>query len=114
MNISFIFVRFLYAILSMLLFVSLATSNGVTETNLAIGISAGFGFALFLLLSEFYFKQTNLKALNTVVLGLFFGTLLGNTVVLFFGSVVNLMPGARSRLILHPAFICSPLILALF
>lgn len=102
MNISYIFMRFLFVILSLVLFVGAAS-----ETSLGVGLGAGFGFALFLFLAEFYFKQTNLKALNTVALGLFFGSFLGHTIHTLFSQALNFEEAVfiKSAIYLFSAYI---------
>lgn len=92
MNMSFTFIRIVFTLLSVIFF-TVVTSNiggGMNTYNLLTGIGAGVLFSAFLVGAEYFFRRTNLKALNTFVLGLFFGCLLAHGVVYALSGVLEL------------------------
>ncbi len=93
MNTSLAFFRVVFATLSILFFTTFATQAFSFEypgLSIAIGISSGLFFSLLLFGSDYLFRQISLKSLNTVTLGLFFGFLLGQVLLLIFTGVLNI------------------------
>jgi uncharacterized protein YacL len=92
MNMSFIFIRFIFTILSVMFFTLVSTNigGGFGLNTLGIGVGAGLAFTAFLIGAEYIFRRSNLKALNIVVLGLFIGCLLAQGIVYAFSGVLEL------------------------
>ncbi len=92
MNMSFTLIRFIFALLSIIFFTVVTTNigGGTNANTIILGIGAGLLFNGFLLGAEYFYRRTNLKALNTLVLGLFFGCLLAHAIVYAFSGVLEL------------------------
>ncbi|MGA8164294.1 MAG: TRAM domain-containing protein [Waddliaceae bacterium] len=87
------FFRFIVGIASVLFFTAYAAaafSYGLTPAAGIIGFSAGIAFTFFLMSSEYLFRHITLKAMNTMTLGLFFGYLLGQAMVVIFTGVLDI------------------------
>lgn len=65
------------------------TPGGFNFINAAIGILSGIAFGLILIGSDALFKKFNLRSFNIAVLGLFFGYLMGEAIMLIFTTVLN-------------------------
>lgn len=87
MNLTLLFMRSLFMMLSILLMTFYMTSAGF---NPLFGVLAGsiFGFILFAF--DLWFKRFNLRAFNIAVVGLFVGYLMGEALVLIFSSVLDI------------------------
>lgn len=82
MNVSLSFIRIFFLSLCILLFAAYTTtlSEGVTLTKLIIGVASGIVVGAIFIGCDTLFKRFNLRAFNIVLLGLFFGYLMGETV----------------------------------
>lgn len=92
MNISSVFFRFFFVVLSLLFFNTFtvtAFSFGFSGLSIAIGTAIALVFCLLLFGSDYLFRQVSLKSLNTTTLGLFFGYALGQVAVLIFTGALE-------------------------
>jgi uncharacterized protein YacL len=92
MNISSVFTRVVFSILSILFFTTFAMSTLPYGpwVNTVIGAASGFVFCLLLFSTEYLFQRVSLKAMNMTSLGLLFGYVLGQAVVLGFTGLLNI------------------------
>lgn len=92
MNKTLTFIRSIFLVMCVLLITAYTTTmltNGPTFGSVVIGIAGGlmFGFALIGL--DYFFKRFNLRAFNLAILGLMFGYLLGEALLLILGTLLN-------------------------
>lgn len=92
MNISSVFSRAVFSILSLLFFTTFAmtTYSYGTGVNATIGAMSGLLFCLILFTSDYLFKNVSLKIMNTTALGLLFGFVLSQAVILAFTGLIDL------------------------
>lgn len=93
MQISLTFIRMLFFSLCILFFATFATTRASENsyfTNLAIGIVSGATFGCILIGLETFFKQINLRIFNIAALGLFFGYLMSEAILLLMQSALNI------------------------
>ncbi|MBI3508281.1 MAG: TRAM domain-containing protein [Chlamydiia bacterium] len=64
--------------------------GGYTHTNLLAGVSLGLLVGLALIGFDLLFKRFNLRAFNIAIVGLFFGYLMGQALVLILSSILDL------------------------
>lgn len=92
MKISTAFLRVFFVLLSLFFMTAFMTSlplgSPVQKTLLGLGLGALFSVLLFSI--ETLFKRYNLKAFNTVAIGLFFGYLLGYGLSSIFTAIANM------------------------
>lgn len=93
MNLSLFFIRALFFILS-ILFVTLYVSTPPDAIEGVTGIGTGILFGGLLgtglLGLEFLFRRCNLRSFNIAILGLFFGYLMGQALLLVFDAVLQI------------------------
>lgn len=92
MQISLTFIRILFFSLCVLFFSTFTTaraSDGSYFTNLALGIVLGGAFGASLIAIETFFKRFNLRVFNIAALGLFFGYLMAEAILLLTQSVLD-------------------------
>ena len=96
MNVTLAFTRALFMILSVFFMTVYTTSGseGVTLLNFGFGIGLGFLFGLALIGFDFFFRKFNLRSFNVAVLGLFFGYLMGQALVLILSTVLDISAAA--------------------
>ena len=101
MKISLAFLRVVFVILSLFFMTAFMVSLpiGPLWQKVFIGLGMGLLFSTLLLSLEALFKRYNLKAFNTVILGLFIGYLMGQALCSLFGAVLNL---SHMRSVLQP------------
>lgn len=89
MNTSLIFTRIFFSILTILLFTiySFAHPEGNGVTNTIIGIISGGVFSIFLFAMDIVFRRFNLRSFNTAILGLFFGFLMGQALLIILDAL---------------------------
>lgn len=95
MNISLAFIRPFFVILSILFsttYTVTAWEGGADTLNLLFGTGLGLILGFGLIATESLFKNINLKAFNTALLGLLFGYLMGEGVFFVLNSVLELSP----------------------
>lgn len=92
MNITLAFVRTLFVILSIFLLTTYMISGpgGHTPVNLGLGILWGAVLGGALIGFDILFKRFNLRSFNIAILGLFFGYLMGQALVLIFNAVLDI------------------------
>jgi uncharacterized protein YacL len=103
MNPSTLFFRLVFTCLSMFFFIALSASIFPSASSAIlpiIGIALGVFFSLVLFGVEFFFRQLSLKSLNTITLGLFFGYLFGQTIILVLSGLFEF-----SAIVLEPSLI---------
>lgn len=97
MSISLVFIRVLYLIVSILFSISFTVHNFTGESpliNIALGVLGGLLLAGFLIGSDLALKRFNLRSFNTAVLGLFFGYLMGQAIVVILDGIIG--PNAQT------------------
>lgn len=93
MNITQAFIRPFFVILSVFFLTTYTTTNwngGLDIFNLVAGAGLGLILGLGLIASESLFKNMNLKAFNTALLGMVFGYLMAEGVFFAFTSILEL------------------------
>lgn len=92
MNVSISFIRAFFFIIAVLFTTAYMTTlwgGGFTLTTCLFGIALGSGFAGMLFFIEKLFKNFNLHAFNIALIGLFFGYLMGEALMLIFKSAID-------------------------
>lgn len=64
--------------------------GGFNFANVVIGFSSGLAFGFALIGADLLLKHYNLRAFNIAILGLFFGYLMGEALLLIFNTVLNI------------------------
>lgn len=112
MKISDPFARVVFGIACVLyfaLFASVAFPFELVWVNTGLGALIGVAFCAFVFSSEIFFKKLSLKILNTTTLGIFFGYILGQAVVLLLNGLLDLgaivlapavLPGIKAAIVL--------------
>lgn len=93
MNTSQTFVRSFFVFLSIIFsaaYTTTALEGGFTPLNLVLGMGLGLLLGFALLSTEFLFKNINLKAFNTALLGLLFGYLMGEGILTILNAIADL------------------------
>jgi len=92
MNVALAFTRTLFMVLSVffLTFYMISGPGGYTSGNLSIGIALGILFGCALVGFDLLFKRFNLRSFNIAVVGLFFGYLMGQALVLIFSAILQI------------------------
>lgn len=90
MNVSLAFVRIFFLILSIFFMTAymVTTTHALSVNDILLGIILGFVFGMLLIGFDVLFRRFNLRSFNIAVIGLFFGYLMGQALVLFFNAVV--------------------------
>jgi uncharacterized protein YacL len=93
MQISLSFTRILFLGLCILFITSYAITAAPDQSyiiRIIVGVIAGFLFGALVISMDTLFKRFNLRAFNLAALGLFFGYLMGEIVLLAFQAVLNI------------------------
>ncbi|MBS0627605.1 MAG: hypothetical protein JSS09_05280, partial [Verrucomicrobia bacterium] len=92
MNLSLIFVRIFFFILSIFLITTymLGTPTGTTSPGIGWGVFLGALLGCVLIGFDFLFRRFNLRSFNIATLGLFIGYLMGQALLLVFNAVVDI------------------------
>lgn len=92
MNLALAFTRALFFILSIFFMTTYMVlgPNGYTSQNLLLGLISGALLGSALIGFDFLFKRFNLRSFNTAVLGLFFGYLMGQALVLILSAILEI------------------------
>ena len=100
MNLSLVFMRTLFVILSIFFMTLFMISNptGALHINALIGIVIGVVFGLLLIGFDISFKRFNLRSFNIAIIGIFIGYLMGQALVLVFDAVLEI---SRISIALH-------------
>ncbi|NGX63800.1 MAG: putative PIN and TRAM-domain containing protein YacL [Candidatus Anoxychlamydiales bacterium] len=92
MNLSLVFTRIFFFILSVF-FITIymvGTTIGDVSINTAIGIVIGVVFAFLLFGFDILFRRFNLRAFNIAIIGLFIGYLMGQALVLILNTILQI------------------------
>lgn len=94
MNISLLLTRTLFLLVSILVATAYTTSleGGVSLLNISGGIFTGACFSALAIVTDYFFKQWNLRSFNIAMVGLFIGYLMGKAVMLVAESAFQLSP----------------------
>lgn len=93
MNISLLFVRLFFTLISVIIatvYAIHASTDGFIMTNVLFGIGLGIGGSLMIMGIEGSLRHMNLRIFNTIALGLFFGFLMGQGITLILDTVIDL------------------------
>lgn len=93
MNISQSLIRVFFLLISVVICTAYAatlTPDYINFLNLILGIIAGVGFGFLLICLETLLNKYSLKSFNLAMLGLLFGYLMGQALILILGSIVDL------------------------
>jgi len=90
MNISLAFVRIFFTLISMLFVAIYAAHTYHTLFGVVSGLAIGFAFGLFLITLDILFKRFNLRSFNISLLGIFFGYLMGEALVLILQAILKI------------------------
>lgn len=91
MNVTLAFIRVLFFILSVFFMtVYMIGSTGNQLANALIGAAIGAVFGGCLIGFSYYFRRYNLRSFNIIVIGIFFGYLLGLGLNLIFDAILNI------------------------
>lgn len=93
MNISIAFIRIFFISICVLFLTTYTTATfpgGFNFANIVIGFSLGLAFGFALIGADLLLKRYNLRAFNIALLGLLFGSLMGEAVLLIFDTVLNI------------------------
>jgi uncharacterized protein YacL len=101
MNLSLVFLRILFVILSIFFMTTYMVSSqtGVPHINALIGIGLGMLFSFVLIGFDILFKRFNLRSFNIAIIGIFIGYLMGQALVLVFDAVLDI---SRISIVLQP------------
>ena len=92
MTISLTFIRVLFFLISILFSVSFAMHNFANESQLiivAMGLLGGVLLAGLLIGLDLALERFNLKSFNAAILGLFFGYLMGQAILMIFDGILG-------------------------
>lgn len=95
MHVSVTFIRLVFVSLSIIISTAYTTTvlnDASTIQNAGIGILVGLGFSALMVGIDTMIKRFNLRSFNITILGMFFGYLLGQAVVLILGTVLDFSP----------------------
>jgi len=92
MNVALAFTRVLFLFLSIffMTFYMISGPAGYSLGNLGAGIGLGILFSGLLVAFDLVFKKFNLRSFNVAALGLFFGYLMGQALVLIFSGILEI------------------------
>jgi uncharacterized protein YacL len=101
MNLSIVFMRTLFAVLSIFFMTLFMISNpsGSLAVNASIGVFIGLAFGLLLIGFDISFKRFNLRSFNIAIIGIFIGYLMGEALVLVFDAILEI---SRISIVLQP------------
>ena len=92
MNVALAFTRVLFMFLCIffMTFYMISGPEGYSLANLGWGLALGVTFGCVLIGFDLIFNRFNLRSLNVAVIGLFFGYLLGEALVLIFSAILEI------------------------
>lgn len=106
MNLSLAFARVFFLLLCILFLTTYSVTSlpgGMNLANTLRGILSGSIFGVLLIGSEFLFQRFNVRALNLASLGLLFGYLMGQAILLILDHIITLSGAAPSSEVLNLA-----------
>ena len=91
MNVSLVFTRTFFSLIIILLFTiySYAHPEGSVLFNTILGVISGLLFSAFLFVLDHFFKRFNLRSFNVISIGLFFGYIMGQALLIIFSTVLD-------------------------
>lgn len=101
MNISLVFLRTFFLVLSIFFMMTfmLSSPTGAFHTNALLGILLGSAFGGLLVGFDLLFKRFNLRSFNITVIGIFIGYLMGEALLLVFNAILDI---SRVSIVLQP------------
>lgn len=101
MNLSLVFLRILFTILSVFFMTiyMLSSPTGTSHVNTVIGVGIGLIFSCVLIGFDILFKRFNLRSFNIAIIGIFIGYLMGQALVLVFDAILDI---SRISIVLQP------------
>lgn len=92
MNISLTFLRILFFVLSILFMTTymLSFPTGTIHENALLGIILGGSLGCLLIILDILFRKCNLRSFNIAIIGLFFGYLMGQALLLVFEAFLEI------------------------
>jgi len=101
MSLSITFMRILFVMLSIFFMTTymLSSTTGTPFSNGMLGVVIGLIFGFVLIGFDIVFKRFNLRSFNIAILGIFFGYLMGQALVLIFGAILDI---SRISIALQP------------
>ncbi len=92
MNISLVFIRIFFTIISIFFMTTymLSRPEGFLATNALLGTVLGFIFSFLLIGFDILFRKFSLRSFNIVLVGLFAGYLMGQALILIFDAILDL------------------------
>ncbi len=92
MNLALAFTRTLFVVLSIFFMTTymISGSEGYTSARLGMGVVLGGLLGALLIGFEFLFRRFNLRAFNVAILGLFFGYLMGQALVMILSAILKI------------------------
>lgn len=92
MNISLIFLRLFFIILSIFFMTTFMVSmpTGSLPGNILIGVGLGLLFGLLLIGFDILFRRFNLRSFNIAIVGIFIGYLMGQALLLVFDAILDI------------------------
>lgn len=92
MSLSLSFIRLLFLLLCIFFsisFITQAFEGGANLINFTLGLIGGLVLSGVLMILDVAFKRFNLKSFNTAILGLFFGYLMSEVIMLILGGIIG-------------------------
>lgn len=91
MNLSLIFIRIFFTIISILFMTIYMVSRpgGTLTTKALIGVGVGLAFGALLMFFDRIFRKFTLRSFNIAIIGLFIGYLMGQALVLLFDAILD-------------------------
>ena len=92
MNSSLLFTRIFFTIITLLFFTiySFAHPEGSVAGNIIVGLISGLVFSAILFGIDILLRRFNLRSFNTAVLGLFFGYLMGQALLMILDAIFQI------------------------
>lgn len=92
MNLSLVFTRFFFAILSVFFMTTYMVSlpEGALVWNVFFGVAIGLVFSALLIGFDIFFRRFNLRAFNIAIIGLLIGYLMGLALILIFDAILDI------------------------
>lgn len=108
MNVSLAFVRVFFVILSIFFMTAYMVTTSTTPSayDVIAGVLFGVIFGFLLIGLDILFRRFNLRSFNIAVIGLFFGYLMGQALVLFFDQIIQLAEITASNRTVEIVKIC--------
>src|SRR3990167_8857838 len=92
MNLSLAFIRTLFVLLCVffLTVYMISGPDGHTPTNLGIGLLLGLILGGIFICFDLFVKRYHLRSFNIAIIGIFFGYLMGQALVLILGAILDI------------------------